>query len=187
MMTRNAFLATHRVYLKRMARAFSRSERLPARRELVADELFSDVALALLERWDMLSQEQKRLSAAEPKFRNRMFRNLFSAALKGRAQERFERGMLSTSCAIGSTRFAAPTNIEDGAVTSEASARLSVALEDLGAKEREAIELKFGFDGEGARTLSDVGKIMRVSHQRASRLVGRALEKLRTCGKRGQQ
>jgi hypothetical protein len=97
MMTRNQFLATHRVYLKRMARAFSRSERLPARRELVADELFSDVALALLERWDTLTAEQRDLSATEPKFRNRMLRNLFSAALKGRAQDRFERAMVSTA------------------------------------------------------------------------------------------
>jgi RNA polymerase sigma factor (sigma-70 family) len=187
MITRNAFLSTHRVYLKRMARAFSRSERLPARRELVADELFSEVALALLERWDGLTPEQMNLSAAEPKFRNRMFRNLFSVALKGRAQDRFERGMLSTSYATGSTRFAAPTNIEDGAVTSEASTRLSVALGGLGAKERRAIELKFGFDGEGERTLAEVGEILSVSHQRASRLVSRALEKLSTCGKRGQQ
>lgn len=58
--------------------------------------------------------------------------------------------------------------------------RLRQALKDnLDAREREVLRLRYGLDGEDALTQAEIGQRLRVSRQRISQIESRALDRLR--------
>ncbi len=56
---------------------------------------------------------------------------------------------------------------------------VTAALSILDDQEQQIVYLRFGLDGEGPRTLSDVGKIFNLTRERIRQIEGRALAKLR--------
>jgi RNA polymerase primary sigma factor len=56
---------------------------------------------------------------------------------------------------------------------------LTAALSILDDQEQQVVLLRFGLDGGGARTLSDVGKMFNLTRERIRQIEGRALAKLR--------
>ncbi|MGI6209634.1 MAG: sigma-70 family RNA polymerase sigma factor [Anaerolineae bacterium] len=52
-------------------------------------------------------------------------------------------------------------------------------LDELSQREREVLEMRFGLNGEPARTLEDIGVTMGISRERVRQIEGKALRKLR--------
>ncbi len=52
-------------------------------------------------------------------------------------------------------------------------------IKTLKDKERDVLMLRYGFDGSGARSLGEVGKILSISRERVRQLEKRAMEKIR--------
>ena len=66
-------------------------------------------------------------------------------------------------------------------------ARVHDALGELDEKEREVIELRFGLDRDGeARTLQEVGDLLKLSRERIRQIESRAKEKLRRSKRAGE-
>ncbi len=57
--------------------------------------------------------------------------------------------------------------------------RIQSMVDDLDAKEREVIKMRFGLDGEEPRTLQEIGETMGLSRERIRQIESRAKEKLR--------
>ena len=72
-----------------------------------------------------------------------------------------------------------PSSVESLAVDIDLASRLREALKDLSSRERRVIELRFGLDGRGARTLEHTGREFGVTRERARQIEGKALKKLR--------
>ena len=72
-----------------------------------------------------------------------------------------------------------PTYADDFALSSD----LEGVLKTLSPKERKVIELRFGFDGEGAKTLEEVGKILGITREGVRQQEAKALLKLRSPGR----
>jgi len=54
-------------------------------------------------------------------------------------------------------------------------------LETLSPRERMVLRLRYGFDGDDARSLEETGKVLGVTRERIRQIEGRALSKLRAC------
>lgn len=79
---------------------------------------------------------------------------------------------------------AAEPPIEEDLLHRAIAGRVRAALDELEAKEREVVELRFGLDRDGEpRTLQDVGDRLGLSRERIRQIESRAKEKLRR-GKR---
>jgi RNA polymerase primary sigma factor len=59
---------------------------------------------------------------------------------------------------------------------------LGTLFEHLRPREKELLELRYGLDGQGGRSLRQIGTILRISKERVRQLESRALGKLRTAG-----
>jgi RNA polymerase primary sigma factor len=57
--------------------------------------------------------------------------------------------------------------------------RIQSMVEDLDDKEREVIRMRFGLDGDEAKTLQEIGEAMGLSRERIRQIESRAKEKLR--------
>ncbi|HVO11517.1 MAG TPA: RNA polymerase sigma factor RpoD/SigA [Vicinamibacteria bacterium] len=57
--------------------------------------------------------------------------------------------------------------------------RIQSMVDDLDAKEREVIKMRFGLDGEEPKTLQEIGETMGLSRERIRQIESRAKEKLR--------
>jgi RNA polymerase primary sigma factor len=76
---------------------------------------------------------------------------------------------------------------EDLLVHRRLNARVHAALNELDAKEREVIELRFGLDRDGdPRTLQEVGDLLKLSRERIRQIESRAKEKLRRSKRAGE-
>ena len=68
---------------------------------------------------------------------------------------------------------------EDAAVIAVESAALRLSLERLRERERQVLELRYGFEDGSPRTLEEVGKRFAVTRERARQIEAKALTKLR--------
>lgn len=107
------------------------------------------------------------------------------------------RGIGSLDATIKGTEFSLGTNLRDyrteepeveardtdNAVFRE---RLLGALQSLTAREREVLIQRFGLDGKGERTLSEVAQVVGVSRERIRQIQDRALDFLKNGPTRGQ-
>ncbi len=59
-------------------------------------------------------------------------------------------------------------------------ADVELVLKSLTQRERKVIELRFGFDGNGTKTLEEVGKILKIHRERVRQLESKAIGKLRS-------
>jgi RNA polymerase primary sigma factor len=76
---------------------------------------------------------------------------------------------------------------EDMLVLRRLNARVHDALDELDAKEREVIELRFGLDRDGeVRTLQEVGDQLKLSRERIRQIESRAKEKVRRSKRAGE-
>ena len=55
----------------------------------------------------------------------------------------------------------------------------SEVLEDLSNREKDVIKLRFGLEGDGARTLHETGKILGITRERVRQIQEKAIQKLR--------
>ena len=60
--------------------------------------------------------------------------------------------------------------------------RLGVLLGSLETRDRQVMVLRFGLDGEGPRTLDEVGKALNVTKERVRQIEMRALHRLKDQG-----
>jgi len=70
--------------------------------------------------------------------------------------------------------------IEDALLQQSVATRVRGALEELDAREREIVELRYGLDRDGdVRTLQEVGELLNLSRERVRQIESEAKEKLR--------
>ncbi|NPV08041.1 MAG: sigma-70 family RNA polymerase sigma factor [Anaerolineae bacterium] len=70
-------------------------------------------------------------------------------------------------------------NLVESASQSLLEDHLRDILEELSEREREVLEMRFGLNGEPARTLEDIGVVMGISRERVRQIESKALRKLR--------
>lgn len=76
---------------------------------------------------------------------------------------------------------------EDTLIHRRLNARVHAALHELDPREREVMELRFGFDRDGEpRTLQEVGNTLHLSRERVRQIESRAKEKLRRSKRAGE-
>ncbi|MFN0150707.1 MAG: RNA polymerase sigma factor RpoD/SigA [bacterium] len=69
----------------------------------------------------------------------------------------------------------------DSALRALEGRHVSRLLDALSPRERLVLRLRFGFDGDDARSLEETGKVLGVTRERIRQIEGRALAKLRAC------
>jgi RNA polymerase primary sigma factor len=70
--------------------------------------------------------------------------------------------------------------VEDGLLHQAVALRVRVALDELDAREREVVELRFGLDRDGeVRTLQEVGALLHLTRERVRQIEADAKRKLR--------
>ncbi|MEW6365964.1 MAG: RNA polymerase sigma factor RpoD/SigA [Acidobacteriota bacterium] len=69
--------------------------------------------------------------------------------------------------------------VEDAMIRESLLQQIDESLNELDPKEREVISLRFGLDGGEARTLKEVGDLLRLSRERVRQIEARAKHKLR--------
>lgn len=75
---------------------------------------------------------------------------------------------------------------EEALIHRRLHARVHAALHELDPREREVVELRFGFDRDGEpRTLQEVGDALKLSRERVRQIEARAKEKLRRSKRAG--
>ena len=67
----------------------------------------------------------------------------------------------------------------DGLHVKECRKQIMKLLSKLNDRERTILQLRYGFDGEGAKTLDDVGKRLGLTRERIRQIEARALNKIR--------
>jgi len=67
---------------------------------------------------------------------------------------------------------------EDAAETVSRTTALRNCLESLGDRQRQVLELRFGLDGDGPRTLEEVGVVFNVTRERVRQIEKESLRKL---------
>jgi len=73
------------------------------------------------------------------------------------------------------------TDPADSALRLLEGRHVSRLLDALSAREQMVLRLRYGFDGDDARSLEETGKVLGVTRERIRQIEGRALSKLRAC------
>ena len=79
---------------------------------------------------------------------------------------------------LGQALEAAVPSPEDHAVADDLRGQLINLLQELQPRDRQVIELRYGLDGEGERTLEEVGKLLGVTRERIRQIEIRVLGEL---------
>jgi RNA polymerase sigma factor (sigma-70 family) len=69
--------------------------------------------------------------------------------------------------------------IEEELIRESFAAQVRALLDNLDAREREVIRMRFGLDGEEPRTLQEIGGRLKLTRERVRQIESRAKEKLR--------
>jgi RNA polymerase primary sigma factor len=99
---------------------------------------------------------------------------------------RAEPDLVSLSAGVGEDGELGDLLADPGAIAPDEAAVLAIesiavraALQRLGDREREVVELRFGFTEGGPRTLEEIGRRFSVTRERARQIEAKALTKLR--------
>ena len=71
------------------------------------------------------------------------------------------------------------TSAEIEMIRSSFEERIKAMVDELEARERDVIRMRFGLDGEEPRTLQEIGEKLGLSRERVRQIESRAKEKLR--------
>ena len=92
-----------------------------------------------------------------------------------------EMGLFLSDVISDKTKISSPDKVISSLKLNQ---QMEEAIQKLKEKQRQVINLRFGLDGEGARTLQEIGKKMGLSRERIRQIEKVALERLRIIARR---
>ncbi len=92
-----------------------------------------------------------------------------------------EMGLFLSDVISDKTKISSPEKVTSSLKLNQ---QMGEAIQKLKEKQRQVINLRFGLDGEGARTLQEIGKKMGLSRERVRQIEKVALERLRIIARR---